>query len=473
MSRDATRQIAKATAITGSAQVVAIACGFGRAKAAAIFAGVAGVGALGLYTAAVNLLSAVSSLGLGSSAVRDVAAANATGDAEKIAKTIHALRRLTLLTGLLGCSLCVLGAPLLSLWTFGEPGHEWAFRVLGLHVLFLQVSAGQGALLRGLRRIHQLAGQTIVTSIVSLLGATLAYWLLAEQGIVPAILISGLTTVAGTWWFARKVPIERHVLSWTETLRHGGDMMQMGAAFMFSNIITTAASYVIGVFIFQHGGAHENGVYQAAWVMTGAVAGVVIGAMGQDYYPRLSSAPDECTVNLMANNQISTGLALSLPGLLLMSSLAAWLVPFFFSLDFSESVSAIPWFVIGAFGKTLSYPLGYCLIAKDNPRSFAASELAMVLINLILVFCLVPIYGALGAAFSYAGLYAIHILLMRYMVGRLTGFKFSPRVIASGSLGYASLITTAFYPFFGIACACVAGIYTWKILQPRRKITIK
>ena len=469
MSRDATRQIAKATAITGSAQVVAIACGFGRAKAAALFAGVAGVGALGLYTAAINLVSAVSSLGLGSSAVRDVSAAHASGDAEKVAKTIHALRRLTLLTGLLGCALCVLGAPLLSLWTFGEPGHEWAFRILGLHVFFLQVSAGQGALLRGLRRIRQLAGQTIATSVVSLLGATVAYWSLADQGVVPAMVISGLTTVAGTWWFARQVPIERHVLAWGETLRHGGDMLAMGAAFMFGNILTTAASYFVGILIFQHGGAQENGLYQAAWAMTGAMAGIVLGAMGQDYYPRLAAVNgDDAQTNLLAGQQIEAGVLLALPGMLAMSALADQLITLFYSAAFAPAAAALPWFVLGAFGRVASYPLAYCILSKGRARLFAFSEGLTVALNLAMAYALVSAHGFMGAAFGFAALYVIYLLLMRFLVGRLTGFRFQPRTLAMIVIGYAALLAALVHPVPGLVLFAVSAAHAWRTLRHPR-----
>ena len=54
---DEHRHIIRTSAITGSAQVVSLACAFGRAKGADVFDVVGGVGMLVLTLSALNVLS--------------------------------------------------------------------------------------------------------------------------------------------------------------------------------------------------------------------------------------------------------------------------------------------------------------------------------------------------------------------------------------------------------------------------------
>ena len=69
------RNILKASSITGGSQVATLLIGIGRTKLAAIFLGSTGIGLLGLYQNIVTLIDSITSLGIASSAVREIGAA--------------------------------------------------------------------------------------------------------------------------------------------------------------------------------------------------------------------------------------------------------------------------------------------------------------------------------------------------------------------------------------------------------------
>src|ERR1039458_506462 len=117
------RQIFKSTAIIGGAQVINMGIGIVRTKALAVLLGTAGMGLAGLYLSATGLIGSVAGLGLNASGVRQIAEAAGTQDQTRIARTIVTLRRVALISGLLGMALVLALAPLLSRTTFGDDKH--------------------------------------------------------------------------------------------------------------------------------------------------------------------------------------------------------------------------------------------------------------------------------------------------------------------------------------------------------------
>ncbi|MGO7859845.1 O-antigen translocase, partial [Rhizobium ruizarguesonis] len=79
------------------------------------------------------------------------------GDGEKIARSATALRRISLVLGLLGGLMLAALAFTVSKFTFGDYQHAGGVVLLSLAVLFRLVSAGQAALIQGLRGIANLA----------------------------------------------------------------------------------------------------------------------------------------------------------------------------------------------------------------------------------------------------------------------------------------------------------------------------
>ena len=76
--RSSYRQIIKATSLFGGVQVFNILISIIRSKIVALLLGPSGMGIAGLFTSTTGLISAITGLGLGTSAVRNIAEANAS-----------------------------------------------------------------------------------------------------------------------------------------------------------------------------------------------------------------------------------------------------------------------------------------------------------------------------------------------------------------------------------------------------------
>lgn len=423
-------QILKSSSIIGGAQGLNYLISMVRTKAVAIFLGPAGVGLVGLYGTAVGFVGTIAGLGIGSSAVREIAEADASGDEARVARSVKVLRRTCWATGFLGWALTTIFAWPLSLWAFGSGKEAWALALLGSTILLGSISTGQSALLQGRRRIGDLARLNVVSVILSSAASVGLYAWLRERGILPVMLVSGVISLASSWWFARKVvtiPVE---LTWLESIPDARRLIHLGLAFMWSGLLGAGVALASRAWIVRQFGLDANGVYQAAWALSGMFAGFIIGAMGTDFYPRLTAAAhDDKLVNRLVNEQTEIGILLALPGLLGTLAFAPWVMRVFYSEKFLPGAELLPWFVLGVFGKVVSWPMGFIMVAKGESRSFAVSETLSNLFYLASILGLMHWLGLKGAALAFFVLYFCYTGAVHVISRRLTGFAWSPAAI--------------------------------------------
>jgi len=423
-------QILKSSSIIGGAQGINYLIGMVRTKLVAVLLGPSGVGLVGLYVTATSLVGSLTGLGIGASGVREVAEAHGSGDVERVARTVKTLRRACWATGLLGWMLTIALAYPLSLWTFGSGKRAMAVALLGATLLLSSISGGQTALLQGTRRIGDLARLNVVSVLASTVVAVSLYAWIGEQAIVPVLISTALVNLGFSWWFARRVQIIPIDMGWIETWGNSKRLIGLGLSFMWSGLLIGAVGLATRSLIVKNLGLDANGIYQAAWGISGMFAGFVLGAMGTDFYPRLTAvAHDDAQVNRLVNEQTEIGILLALPGLLGTLAFAPWIMHVFYSARFLAGADLLPWFVLGIFGRVVSLPLGYILLAKGASRWFAVTETASSAVLLGLTVLLLRAFGLWGVALAFAVLYALYCLGMVVLTRHLTGFFWSPAAI--------------------------------------------
>ena len=180
-------QILKSSALIGGSSVVNILFGIIRTKAIAVLLGPAGFGLISVYESIADLAQSIAGMGINSSGVRQIAEAVGTGEQERIARTVAVLRRTSVFLGILGAIILVLFSPQVSILTFGGDQHSAAVALLSLAVFFRLVSAGQGALIQGMRRISDLARMGILGGLFGTVISIVLVYFLRERGVVPAL----------------------------------------------------------------------------------------------------------------------------------------------------------------------------------------------------------------------------------------------------------------------------------------------
>ena len=470
-------QILKSTSIMGGAASITFLLGILRTKFAALLIGTSGVGLMTGFTAVQSLISTIAGLGIQSSAVREIALAVGKGDQQAIGRTVLMLRRFSWLTGLVGMLIMIAFSPLFSRLTFNSNAYTLDIAALGIVILLVNLAGSQLALLQGMRRIGDMARANIGSAVFGTLSAVCFYYWLGLRGIVPALVSIAAIQLTTAWYFTRTIPVPSVTLTWRETFREANDMMKLGIVFMWSGLMVSAVSYFTITLITQQIDLDAVGLYSAAFLLSGMSVNFVLGAMGADYYPRLTSvAQDKKAMNCLVNEQTEVGLLLALPGLLATLALAPWILQIFYSREFLGAVELLQWFVLGCLGRVISWPLGFVILALGKGRLFLVTETSANLAHLALITLGLKWFGIEGVAIAFFVLYLGYIAAVYFVCRHLTGFSWSAgcRRIALYSLPVSIIMFIACRnlsawsaALIGIAATVAVGVFCVRELVRR------
>jgi len=419
-------QILKASSIMGCAAGINLLLGMLRVKFAAVLIGATGVGLNASFGAVQGLVGTLAGLGIQSSAVREIAAAVGKNDEQAIGRAVLTLRRICWLTGLAGMAAMMLLAPLLSQITFGHRDYALDIAALGVVILFGNLSGGQMALIQGMRRIGDMARANIIGAVFGTVAAIGFYATLGLRGIIPTLVAVSAFQLALSWYFARKVPVPKVELTLRQTFAAANGMVRLGLVFMANGLMGSAVAYITIALITQYEGTQAVGLYSAAFALSGMFVNFVLGAMGGDYYPRLTAAAgDKAVMNRMVNEQTEIGLLLALPGLLATLALAPWILQLFYTREFFGAVELLQWFILGCMGRVISWPLGFVMLALGKGKWFLLTETSFNLLHVALVALGLHLLGIEGVAIGFFVMYLGYILAVYLVCRHLIGFSWS------------------------------------------------
>jgi enterobacterial common antigen flippase len=414
----------------------------------ALLLGPAGFGLAGLYTSIISLTQSIAGMGINSSGVRQIAEAAASGDQHRVAKTTMVLRRTSVVLGLLGATLLVLFSKQVSIVTFGDARQRGAVCLISLAVLFLLISAGQGALIQGMRRIADVAKMNVIGALSGLVISIPVVYIMREKGIAISLVLVAAMTIITSWWYSRKIRIHFIHLTHSEIRQEAAGLLKLGIAFMASSLLVPGVAYFVRVLLLHKEGMAATGMYQSAWTIGGLYVGFILQAMGADFYPRLTAAitnHEEC--NRLVNEQTLVGLLIAGPGVLATLTCAPLVIALLYSAKFGAAVGLLRWICLGATLQVITWPMGFIIVAKGRPALFFAAELAWTVVALGLSYFWVTRYGLIGAAIAFFGSYIFHWILINPIARWLTGFQWSASNRRVGSL-FLTVIAVLFGSFY-------------------------
>lgn len=420
-----------------------------RSKFVAVLLGPAGMGIAGLFGSTSALVASLTNFGLGTSAVKNVANAAATGDTVRIAKVITVLRKMVWITGTLGMVLTAVLSSWLSEITFGSRDYTFAFIWISVTLLFQQLSSGQMVVLQGLRKLQYLARANVIGSVLGLLISVPVYYIWKLNGIVPVIIISSITTMLLSWYFSWKTGIRSVEVKKDETLTEGKNMLKMGLVLSLNGIILTAVSYLVRIYISNRGGVEQVGFFNAGFNVINTYVGMIFAAMATDYYPRLSGVADDnqksCT---LINQQAEIAVLILAPFLAIFLIFINWIVVLLYSLKFVEVNEMIHWAALGMYFKAASWSVAFILLAKGASKLFFWNELVANSYILALNIIGYRIAGLEGLGISFVIGYFMYLI----QVFILTRLKYS------FSFNRAFYKVAGFQFFLGLLCFVIVRL---------------
>lgn len=466
-------RILKSTAIIGGSSALNILFRIVQSKAVAVLLGPQGLGLMGLFNSISGLASTVGGMGISTSGVREIAASAESGDRDELARTVLTFQRLSLFLGIIGAAVLFGLRGWVSQVTFGDLGHAGSIGWLSLAVFFMVVSASQMALLRGVRRIGDLARVSVIgVAVGTVLGIPMIYWW-GTQGVIFYILGVSGTTVLVSWWYARRVQMNPVSLAWGKTLHASRGLLKLGSAFMGAGLFTMASAYLVKVFVTRQSGVHATGLYEAASALANVYIGFILGAMGADFFPHLAGvSQDDAASNRLINAQAQIGTLLALPGILAALALGPWLLRLLYSAEFTAAFDIFRWQALGTYLRLVSWPLGYLVLARAKGNLYLLTELTSNLVFLGFAWLGLRFWGVTGVGVAFFALYLFYTALMMSVAKQLSSFAWTPAALRTFGWTLAAVAAGFIVSFiksvplaFGLGLTLTAGWFALRAVR--------
>lgn len=424
------RQILKSTGLLGSVQLINILVGMVRVKFLAVLLGPVGVGISGIYQTTITLISSATGFGIGFSGVRDIARAAATGDERKISRTYTTIYRWAWVTGIFGALIAIIFSKSLSRFAFDDEAYSLGIKILSVGILTTAIGNAYGVLLQGLRRIGDMAKANILGSLLGLISAVFIYYFFGLSGIVSALLIGFFVNFFIYWFYSskiRKVSSER--IKYTESAVEGLSMIKLGFFTVISAFGLNVTLYLVRAFILRQQDINAVGNFTAAWTISTMYISAVLGAMGADFFPRLSGiSSDNSAVKKLVNEQTEVAILITGPIIIGMITAVDIVVKLFYSNEFNSTGIILLWQIAGDFFKILSWPMGFILLAKGKGKAYIITEISWCLFYFVGVYFLWNIFKLESTGVSFLIAYFLFMALLLIVTRRLADFSWSARV---------------------------------------------
>lgn len=466
-------RILKSSALIGGSSVVNVLVSMIRVKFTAVYLGTFGVGLLGAYSSILSPVATLAGMGLGASGVRQIAEAAGQNDQLAVSRTLLTVRRACLATGILGMLLMLALAYPASLYTFGKTDelwtHFWALCILSTTILIGSLGGGFGAIIQGMRRIKDMAAQGIIGATLSLpICIPLMIWLRVDS-VVPMMVISAAAGTVITWTFARRIQVQPVHMTWRDSWDLARPLFKLGLTLTATSLISLGVTYLIRLIIIRKLGLDANGIYSAAWMLSGYYVNIILGAMGADFYPRLTEVHhNSAEVNRLVNEQTIVGLLIALPGVVATLTMAPMVIHIFYTTKFLDAVPVLQWMVLGVALRVITWPMGFILVAKSAKRLYLYTELVTNLLWIILTFAAVQLWGLKGTGIAFFAMYVFYLGLMLTVTRRVVGFKWTAYTLRVVLLSFgvfaitfaiAQNLTFIYSAIVGTTIAAAAALY--------------
>ena len=431
---DSYGHVLKYTSVFGGVQGLNVLVSLVRNKIVAMLLGPEGMGLASLFQTTVNFISQSTNLGVSFSAVRNVSELFDTGDEARIAHFIKVVRAWSLLTGLVGMLLCILIGPMLSNLTFSWCNHTLHFVLLSPLVALLAVTGGETAILKGARQLKSLAVIQVYGMLSALVIAIPIYYFFGQSGIVPVMVLMGLTMLLLTIQRSyRLYPL--HLTGAKGILGEGMGMVRLGVAFTLAGVLGSGAEFIIRTYLNNVADLKTVGLYNTGYILTMTYAGLVFSAMETDFFPRLSAVNSQWqNCNDIINKQIEVSLLLISPMLVAAQFAIPFVIPILFTTKFMPVVDMVRILLLAIYLRAIKLPISYLPLAKGDSLSYLFLEAVYDILVVLLVIWGYSHWQLLGTGVAIT----ISAVFDYFMIMGYSYLKFHYRPTAS-VLGYSLL----------------------------------
>lgn len=433
-----------------------ILIGLIRTKVIALLLGPVGIGLIGIYQSVMDMLRSGSLLGMDTVGVKEVAEANNSKDKDKLNKTVSYFNRCFYCSAILASIVCILFCYPISIWAFDSERYAIYIALLSIVTFFFIITTGRSVILQGMRKIPELAKSSIFGSIIGLVLTIPIYYIWRIDAIIPALILNALIGFIAVEFYYRKQKIQKVFIPKKEVLRSGITSLKLGIYIVISGFIGTLSMFVIRAFLSRNMDLEAAGLFQSAWVITNVYLGLILKAMGADFFPRLSSISKENnSVRKLVNEQTYIILIIASPMIVCLLLFSDFALSVLYSSQFASANTVLQWQTLGTFFKVISWPMAFILLAKGKGKLFLISELIFYLVYIFSAYLLYPHYGLDATGIGYFVAYIVYFPMIFFMTKDLSDFRWDSKVCKMAAVNLTIIICAFFTILYSIKCSII------------------
>ena len=415
-----------ATAVLGVGSVVTTLAGVATAKINALELGPSGLGLFALLQATLGIAGIVTVFGMSASLVRSGAVALVEREPGLLARLWTACWLLFWCFSIPAALIVWLfRAPISSALVAG-PGNSAAVGWVAPALIFSTASAINTALINAHHRVSVLARTTVYSAVAQMATTISVVVAFGRPGIPFAILGASVLGWAVSHTMRKRHIAEVGLSSISGATSAARGLLVFGGPYTLSMLLGAGSMLLLPVIVVALFDESHVGYVRAASTLGVTYVGFLLAAMGQDYFPRLSSVSNNAgRVNAMVNSQLDVILLVGVPLIFGLMTVAPIAVPVLYSRSFTPAIDILEWQLVGDIFKLASWALTFTMVARGRAASYLAVEAVGGVLLLGVTFGALRLLGITGYGVGYAVTYVAYCGVAYLVVRRQTRFRFT------------------------------------------------
>lgn len=419
----------KEISMFGGVQIIRLSLGLVRNKMIALYFGATGLGIWALFLTFTEMCQQLISMGLDKAAIKNI---SENKDAlERQRKFIKLLQACLIFNSIIIFSIIIINSKFVDEVFFKAIGSKTGVYI-ALYVLLNCNSICLSTILNGLRETKLYSYAQLYSVIISNLVIISFIPLVNVESLVYLFLIQAIVSFAFHLFFYLRLKLSIDLISLNFKIEKSVVLkfLVSGVGFWLPGIYLAFSEYIIRVYMSNELDTQAVGIYQACWTISNMYIGIILSSMIVSFYPRICQVVDDkVKVNNLLNKQVSLGLTMSTPFLLIIFLFSDYILIVLYSSEFELGKEIIQWQIIGVCLRLLGFAFGYALMAKGETKKYIISQFVFVTTNMILTIYMIKYMEFNNLGVSYLVSYTIYLFLMVYFNYKIFDFLFEFEVL--------------------------------------------
>lgn len=384
-----------------------------RGKVTAFFLGPFGAGMIAIYQNVLDVINACTNIGLETASIQRMSEIDPDGHMDAATGMARVIRTWSMAVACVN----ILGCLMAAMWfgpVFFNDGRSHSAEILMLApaAFLFPITAGECAILKGLKRLKRVATVELLSAIGSVLCTLGVYPWLGIDGVLLVLnLCMAIAAIAHLGLCVRIIPYRIAMFS-AATWRRGIPLLKFGIPYAVTAIMGAVTTTLLYRIITS---THEVGLYKWGYTLIISYVGMIFSSNSTDYFPRLTSVcHDTGRKNETVNKQIRVSFTVTTPLVMLFLLAMPAIVMALYTREFMPIVDMCVLAGLFQLHRSVTLPMEYVSLAHGHSWMFLILE---GIYNVLIIGGVYVCYGrwglnGIGMALSAVGMANMAILCL-------------------------------------------------------------